>query len=607
MASGPLKGTIHEGLLTSLLRDLYRERRTGSLVFRRGEERRSFRVQQGQVVNADSSVRDDRMGEILVREGQLSAADLKRAVGFMLRDKKRLGLVLEDLGLLSREQVDTAVAHHAAENFKKVLAWEEGEYGFEDDPNPGPPDPRFDLTQKPLMAEFILMSVRAIKDPDVVRYLLGDLDRPLALSSDPMRRFQKIVLSPADGYLLSRVDGLLSGREVLQVLPSPFEETSHSLLGLVSTGVLDFLDVETRPRSAPPRPTSEPPRQVLRPDPPRPAPPPPRPAPPPPPPRVPDPPPRPPAPPPPPPPPVRPAPPPPPPPPPAPPAPPPPPRPAPPPAGKTKEEIEARRKEILDAHEGLRTRNHFDVLGLPLEANDAQVKEAYFRLARRFHPDATSQDPGLADLRDALEKIFIRVSEAYEVLRDPRRRSSYESDLAARAPRPVAPPASEAPPPDPAAPPPDAAAAAQQVDQAIAAAERLIKAEKFWDAIQLLERAQPLAQGKQDVRLRYVLAKAVVRNPHWVKRAEELLVSVVKDDPNHLGAHWLLAGIYKQGGLRARATSMLRRVLELQPDHEEAAALLREIAPAPEPEAEPEPPPSGGGLLKRLFGRGSGG
>ena len=99
MASGPLKGTIHEGLLTSLLRDLYRERRTGSLVFRRGEERRSFRVQQGQVVNADSSVRDDRMGEILVREGQLSAADLKRAVGFMLRDKKRLGLVLEDLGM----------------------------------------------------------------------------------------------------------------------------------------------------------------------------------------------------------------------------------------------------------------------------------------------------------------------------------------------------------------------------------------------------------------------------------------------------------------------------------------------------------------------------
>ena len=169
------------------------------------------------------------------------------------------------------------------------------------------------------------------------------------------------------------------------------------------------------------------------------------------------------------------------------------------------------------------------------------------------------------------------------------------------APPPGAAPAPDAP--EPAAP--DPTAAAQQVDTAIATAERLIGAEKFWDAIQLLERAEPLAQGKQGVRLRYVLAKAVARNPHWVKRAEELLVGVVKDEPGHVGAHWLLAGIYRKGGLRARTTSMLRRVLELQPDHEEAAAALRELAPPPEPETETEAPPSGG-LLKRLFGKGGG-
>jgi tetratricopeptide (TPR) repeat protein len=255
----------------------------------------------------------------------------------------------------------------------------------------------------------------------------------------------------------------------------------------------------------------------------------------------------------------------------------------------------------------LKGKNHFEVLGIPRASNEVQVKEAYFRLARRFHPDSTRQDPALADLHDDLETIFIRVGEAYEVLRDTRRRSAYESDLASRAPRAEAPPPGAAPALDPAGPAaPDPGAAAQQVDAAIASAERLIAAEKFWDAIQLLERVEAQAQGKQGLRLRYVLAKAVVRNPHWVKRAEELLVSVVKEDPAHVGAHWLLAGIYRKGGLRARATSMLRRVLELQPDHEEAAEALRELAPAPEVEAEPEAPPSGG-LLKRLFGKGGSG
>ncbi len=360
--------------------------------------------------------------------------------------------------------------------------------------------------------------------------------------------------------MLSRVDGSLSAHEVAQMIPLPAEDVERSLLGLLCTGVIEHAALPPRGHKArlapapPPTPRAPPsggrPRDRVAAG-------------------------------------RR--------------------APAPPGAGAPGPSLAERRREIEETLAGLKAKNHFEVLGIPRASNEGQVKEAYFRLARRFHPDATRQDPALADLHDALETIFIRVGEAYEVLRDARRRSSYESELAARTPRSVVPPPGTAPAPEPVtAPAPDPAAEGQQVDQAIDTAEHLIKAEKYWDAIQVLERAQPLAKAKQSVRLRYVLAKAVVRNPHWVKRAEELLVGVIKDDPSHLGGHWLLAGIYKRGGLRARAASMLRRVLELQPDHEEAAAALRELAPAPEPAAEPQPPPSGGGLLKRLFGKGSG-
>ena len=55
--------------------------------------------------------------------------------------------------------------------------------------------------------------------------------------------------------------------------------------------------------------------------------------------------------------------------------------------------------------------------------------------------------------------------------------------------------------------------------------------------------------------------------------------------------------LYKAGGMMARAHASFRRVLELRPDHREAAAEL-----GVKPPAAPGPPP--GGLLKRLFGRG---
>src|SRR6185503_16313768 len=76
---------------------------------------------------------------------------------------------------------------------------------------------------------------------------------------------------------------------------------------------------------------------------------------------------------------------------------------------------ETRRAEIEEAYAGLKTRNHFEVLGLPRASSEAQVKDAYFRLAKRFHPD-THHDPLLKDLRDKLEAVFIRLGEAYEIL-----------------------------------------------------------------------------------------------------------------------------------------------------------------------------------------------
>jgi DnaJ-class molecular chaperone len=64
-------------------------------------------------------------------------------------------------------------------------------------------------------------------------------------------------------------------------------------------------------------------------------------------------------------------------------------------------------------------RDYYEVLGLGRDANKAEVKTAFRRLARELHPDVNDHDP------EAEEK-FKAAAEAYEVLSDPERRQVYD-------------------------------------------------------------------------------------------------------------------------------------------------------------------------------------
>lgn len=64
-------------------------------------------------------------------------------------------------------------------------------------------------------------------------------------------------------------------------------------------------------------------------------------------------------------------------------------------------------------------RDYYEVLGVPKDATDADIKKAYRKLAKQYHPDLNPDDP------TAAEK-FKEVNEANQVLSDPDKRARYD-------------------------------------------------------------------------------------------------------------------------------------------------------------------------------------
>jgi curved DNA-binding protein CbpA len=64
--------------------------------------------------------------------------------------------------------------------------------------------------------------------------------------------------------------------------------------------------------------------------------------------------------------------------------------------------------------------NHYEVLCIPVDADEGMIRSAFRRLARRYHPDAGT---------GSSSEKFRELTDAYETLLDPVRRTAYDNSL----------------------------------------------------------------------------------------------------------------------------------------------------------------------------------
>lgn len=232
------------------------------------------------------------------------------------------------------------------------------------------------------------------------------------------------------------------------------------------------------------------------------------------------------------------------------------------------------RTELLARLERAESSDYYAVLEINGHATPDQIREAYYFLARRFHPDRFRSGP-LADLLPRIDSYFAKVTEASNTLSDAELRSAYDERRAATR-------GDERQDQD----------TAYLAKQNYLHAKTLIQRGRFTDAATALENALKLDESEPTYH--YELGALLAANPRYRTDAERHLLRASELDPSLLEVYLALGTLYEKAGRPEEAARSYRELLRWEPGHLEAGERLAAMGQPTSVEGER-------GLLRGLF------
>lgn len=231
--------------------------------------------------------------------------------------------------------------------------------------------------------------------------------------------------------------------------------------------------------------------------------------------------------------------------------------------------------EVLEFHQSLPRLDYYQILDVERRAGDEDIKKAYFRLARKFHPDRFGRgvDP---EIRDKIETVFDAVTKAYRTLSRKDQRGMYDSKSAGPSPS-------------------EDKDHGRNAEIRFRQGKTLFGQGRYDEAVALLEEAVRLKDDKGDYYL--LLAMTESKIPELGRKAERDFQRAIEIEPWNPEGYVGLGYLYKREGLALRARRQFEKALEIDSEHKAARQGLEES------DGKPEARKSLKGILgKDLFG-----
>jgi hypothetical protein len=170
-----LQGSIKDFGLPDIFQLIGLQRKTGILTLRRGEEQVTVAFENGMVVNADTTAKrlEDRLGNLLVKQGKISEAQLEEVLQRQKATLQRVGHILVSGNFISAQDLKNALQVQINQNVFKLFRWKEGDYNFE-------PTEKVDYDRasiSPMSADFILMEgIRMVDEWPIIEKKIPSMD-----------------------------------------------------------------------------------------------------------------------------------------------------------------------------------------------------------------------------------------------------------------------------------------------------------------------------------------------------------------------------------------------------------------------------------------------
>ena len=127
-----LKGNFEPASLASILQLLSNEERTGTLHLTNGENEVKIFVLNGGVISAAGSQKQTRIGDLLRKNGMISANDLTYCLTASQQKKQALGSVLVQRGFITEEMLRETIHKQAEEVIFDLFSWKTGYFEYHD-------------------------------------------------------------------------------------------------------------------------------------------------------------------------------------------------------------------------------------------------------------------------------------------------------------------------------------------------------------------------------------------------------------------------------------------------------------------------------------------
>jgi len=164
-----LQGSLAERDFPELIHELSEGRWTGLLVLTHMGVGRSVTFQEGRMVFAASTSADDRLGELLFRQGRISLRQYVDA-GVGVAPGKRLGKILVEQGVLTLKDLVRAVVEHTQEIIYGAFQWTEGQYRLQEGAAPAEA-----ITLKISTPDIIMEGIRRIESWHRIQKAVGGI------------------------------------------------------------------------------------------------------------------------------------------------------------------------------------------------------------------------------------------------------------------------------------------------------------------------------------------------------------------------------------------------------------------------------------------------